>query len=320
VQRIAPTPSTVLIEGETGSGKELIARALHGLSKRGGPFVAINCGSIAPELFESELFGHVKGAFTGALQARDGLFLHADGGTLFLDEVAELPLPMQTKLLRVLEERQIRPVGSEREVPINVRMVTATNRDLNAMCAAGEFRLDLYYRLNVLPIQVPPLRSRRDDIPLLVEHFFSVLSAETRLIPVELRHSDWQQLHDYHWPGNVRELKNVVERTLLLGRLPRDSFATPDELAENTSGYPSSWSLERVERAHMETVLASVKNNKSAAARQLGVSRKTLERKQLLWQAADAANPTNQSSDSDAVSASSGTDLPASEDHRLHSD
>lgn len=283
-ERVAPTHSNVLVQGETGTGKELIARAIHAMSKRTGPFVPINCGTIAPDLFESELFGHLQGAFSGATQSREGLFLHAEGGTLFLDEVGELPLAMQTKLLRVLEEKTIRQVGCEKEIPVNVRVVAATNRDLAADSRAEKFRSDLYYRLNVLPIKVPALRERREDIPSLVEHFFEILSAEMRLVPIELMHTDWQRLNEYHWPGNVRELKNVIERTLLLGRLPADSMRSSDDESDDAAdGYPLSWTVDAVERAHIEAVLASVNNNKSAAARKLGVSRKTLERKQNLW-------------------------------------
>jgi len=283
VQRVAPTHSTVLIQGETGTGKELIARSIHTMSKRSGPFVAINCGTISPELVESELFGHVKGAFTGAHKTRDGLFVHADQGTLFLDEIGELPLNMQIKLLRALEERVIRPVGGEREVPVDVRVLAATNRNLAQLSEHGSFRQDLYFRLNVLPIDVPPLRERLDDIPLLVEHFIDQLSAEMRMAPVELMHTDWERLRAWRWPGNIRELRNVIERTLLLGRLPADCLRDEQESQTVQAGYPLAWSLEAVERAHMESVLASVNNNKSAAARMLGVSRKTLERKQHLW-------------------------------------
>jgi len=294
-ERIAPTQSNVLVQGETGTGKELIARAIHAMSKRTGPFVPINCGTIAPELFESELFGHLKGAFTGATQSREGLFLHADGGTLFLDEVGELPPAMQSKLLRVLEEKTIRQVGCEKEIPVNVRVVAATNRDLAADSESEKFRSDLYYRLNVLPIRVPALRERCEDIPALVEHFFEILSAEMRLVPIELMHTDWQRLNQYHWPGNVRELKNVIERTLLLGRLPADSMRSTDAQVEEVSeGYPLGWTVDAVERAHIEAVLESVNNNKSAAARQLGVSRKTLERKQNLWYGHSSSATTTQ--------------------------
>ena len=292
--RVAPTQSTVLVQGETGTGKELIARTIHNSSQRTGGFVAINCGTIAPELFESELFGHIKGAFTGAMQTRDGLLLHADKGTLFLDEIGELPANMQAKLLRVLEERVIRPVGSEREVPVDVRIVAATNRDLSELAESGQFRQDLYFRLNVMLIQVPPLRERIDDVEILVEHFMRQLSAEMRLAPLELMHTDWQRLKEYHWPGNVRELRNLVERTLLLGRLPPTNLRTQGDLSTdgarneaNTSqeaqAFPVDWPLADVERAHIEAVLKSVNHNKSAAARILGVSRKTLERKEHLW-------------------------------------
>ena len=303
--RVAPTQSTVLVQGETGTGKELIARTIHNSSQRSGGFVAINCGTIAAELFESELFGHVKGAFTGAMQTRDGLLLHADKGTLFLDEIGELPGNMQAKLLRVLEERVIRPVGSEREVPVDVRIIAATNRDLGELAKSGQFRQDLYFRLHVMLIQVPPLRKRLDDVELLVEHFMQRLSAEMRLAPLELMHTDWQRLREYHWPGNVRELRNVIERMLLLGRLPADSLKGQSEGSEgllidthSTSallngdktvpkGFPMEWSLAQVERSHIEAVLQSVNNNKSAAARLLGVSRKTLERKEHLWNSED---------------------------------
>jgi len=291
-QRVAQTASTVLVHGETGTGKEMIARVIHKLSKRDGPFVAINCSTIQPELLESELFGHTRGAFTGAHQARDGLFLFANKGTLFLDEIGEMPQSMQAKLLRVLEERLVRPVGAEREVAINVRIIAATNRDLAAQTEAGEFRKDLYYRLSVMPIAVPPLRERVSDIPLLVDYFFDTLSAELRLPVVELHHSDFTRLQNYSWPGNVRELKNVIERTLLMGRLPADSIGTDDDVAaaSKREGYPLDWSADEVERAHMEAVLAQCSNNKSEAARRLGVSRKTLERKQNLWRQTPAAD------------------------------
>ncbi len=284
-QRVAPTGSTVLIQGETGTGKELIARATHNMSRREGPFVALNCGTIQPDLFESELFGHTRGAFTGAHQARDGLFQFSKNGTLFLDEIGELPLSMQTKLLRVLEDHCVRPVGSEREVPVNVRVIAATNRDLAEQVEAGHFRRDLYYRLNVLPIHVPPLRERADDIPLLCQYFSQTLSAELRLSVVELHHADIKRLQHYHWPGNVRELKNVIERTLLMGQLPADSLGAeaPSHAVQIAPGFPLDWRADQVERAHFEAVLHDCRNNKSEAARRLGVSRKTLERKQNQW-------------------------------------
>ncbi len=319
-QRVAPTQTTVLIQGETGTGKELIARTIHASSQRGGGFVAINCGTIAPDLFESELFGHIKGAFTGAMQARDGLLFHADKGTLFLDEIGELPAAMQAKLLRFLEERVIRPVGSEREVPVDVRIVAATNRDLGELAEAGRFRQDLFFRLHVLLIQVPPLRQRMEDVELLIAHFMKHLSAEMRLAPIEFMHTDWQKLKNYHWPGNVRELRNLVERTLLLGGLPADSLnhlpvdssnevgnaSSTDQAPAVERGFPNDWPMAKVEREHIESVLASVNYNKSAAARLLCVSRKTLERKVQLWSSDTTADDVANNPPGEEVSASVG--------------
>ena len=288
VQRIAPTPSAVLVHGETGSGKALLGRIIHKLSRRSGAYVSVNCGTLAPEVMESELFGHVKGAFAGADQSRDGLLTHADKGTVFLDEVGQLPDPVQARLLRVLEEGIIRPVGSSREHPCDVRIVATTAADPEELASSDSFRSDLYYRLSAMPIRVPPLRERKGDIELLVQHFMERLALEMRLSSIELLHADWEQLLAYHWPGNVRELRNVVERTLLLGKLPTDSLqAVQPEQLWSEPGYPPEWSMEQVERAHIELVLDSLNNNKSAAARLLGVSRKTLERKQALWQRSD---------------------------------
>ncbi len=286
VQRIARTASTVLIEGETGTGKELVARAVHDLSGRSGSFVAVNCGSISPELLESELFGHTKGAFTSAHTARDGLFTYAHQGTLFLDEIGEMPLAMQAKLLRVLEERTVRPVGANREVPVDSRVIAATNQNLRRRVADGSFREDLFYRLNVVSIEVPPLRSRLEDIPQLAEHFVEMLSRELGIAPVPLGHEDIARLQTYHWPGNVRELRNVIERSLLLGQLPQEccrELEPTGAAAGAASGYPDNWTLAAVEKQHMLRVLESVGGNKSAAARRLDVSRKTLERKLNAW-------------------------------------
>ena len=300
IKRIAPTPSTVLIHGESGTGKELAARALHRMSPRGSgknasPFVPINCAAIAEELIESELFGHVKGAFTGAATGRERLFYYARGGTLFLDEISELPLPLQAKLLRVLEERKVRPVGSEQEVPVDVRVVAATNRDLVAEVAAGRFRRDLYYRLQVVEVVMPPLRERLDDVPDLVDYFIGQLAP--RLGVAELAQDDaaLARLVRYSWPGNVRELKNLIERSLILGYFA-DDFAPGEEAAavslQGTSFGVSSAptpepsgeeSLATIERRHILGVLETCKGNKSEAARRLGVSRKTLERKCAAW-------------------------------------
>ena len=284
MQRVAATRTTVLVQGETGVGKALVARALHKLSRRTGAFISLNCGTLDGDRIDSELFGHIKGAFSDADQTRDGLIAHADKGTLFLDEIGRLPEPVQAKMLGVLERGVIRPVGSAREFSVDVRVIAATTCDLDQLGASGAFRTDLFYRLNAMPLQVPPLRVRGRDIELLVQHFMEQLASELRLAPVQLLHNDWERLNGYHWPGNVRELRNLVERTLLLGELPVESLNSAVlETGDIGPGYPLEWSIEQVERAHMEAVLESLGNNKSAAARQLGVSRKTLERKQALW-------------------------------------
>lgn len=288
IKRVAPSPSTLLIEGESGTGKELAARAMHEFSGRSGAFVPINCGSISPELLESELFGHVKGAFTGAHQARQGLFTYANGGTLFLDEIGEMPLAMQTKLLRVLEERVIRPVGSERETSVDVRIVAATNRNLENEVEKGNFREDLFYRLNVVSIRMPSLSERKDDIPLLAKYFSETLSVQLGLQAIPFNHQDLIALQSYHWPGNIREFKNIIERSLLLGKTPIDCIqkeSVGNRSSDNKqSSYPDSWSMQDVEKHHMKRVLNTVEGNKSEAARRLGVSRKTLERKFQAWE------------------------------------
>jgi two-component system NtrC family response regulator len=280
VKRIAPTPSTILIEGESGTGKELAARAVHRLSGRAGAFVPVNCAAISEELFESELFGHTKGAFTGASQAREGLFSYAHGGTLFLDEIGEMPASIQTKLLRVLEQRTIRPVGTNREVPVDVRIVAATNRELQVEVAEGRFREDLFYRLNVVAFRMPALRERAEDIPGLSQHFLASMSAELGVPAVELGPGDLERLKAYAWPGNVRELKNLMERAVLLGESPASLLPTeaPEDDAD-AAGYSAGLKLDDVERLHILRVLEAAEGNKSEAARRLGVARKTLERK-----------------------------------------
>ncbi|MBS0367991.1 MAG: sigma-54-dependent Fis family transcriptional regulator [Proteobacteria bacterium] len=277
IHRVAPTPSTVLILGESGVGKEVTARALHQMSPRAErSFVPLNCAAVSAELMESELFGHVRGAFTGAREARRGLFHYANGGTLFLDEIGELPLAMQTKLLRVLEERRIRPVGSEAEVPVDVRVVAATNRDLRAEVAAGRFRQDLFYRLEVVTLAIPPLRQRREDIAELAVHFNAQLASRLGLPPLPLGQADLARLAAYAWPGNVRELRNLIERSLILGGLPADSQAP---------GFvePLPLSLAEVEKRHILAVLDQCGGSKTRAAALLGVSRKTLDRKAVEW-------------------------------------
>jgi len=217
IRVVAPTASTVLIYGESGTGKELVARAIHGCSPRSEePFVSINCGAFPETLLESELFGYVKGAFTGATQNKRGLFEVAGGGTIFLDEISEMSVSMQVKLLRVLQERAVRPVGGAQETAVDVRVIAATNKDLKQMVAAGTFREDLYYRVSVIPIHVPPLRERRDDIALLAAHFLKKYAAAAQKSILRVREESLAAMRHYHWPGNVRELENTIERAVAL--------------------------------------------------------------------------------------------------------
>src|SRR5437764_112941 len=219
VETVAPTDSTVLIVGETGCGKELIARAIHSRSKRSHrPLVKLNCGAIPTGLVESELFGHMKGAFTGALERRTGRFELADGGTLFLDEISELPLDTQVKLLRVLQEHEFEPLGSSRTIRVNVRIIAASNRDLDKAIQEGRFRADLYYRLNVLPMVLPPLRQRRSDIPLLTAFFVERFARQLGKQITGVTQDSMEILSGYNWPGNIRELQNVIERAVVLSR------------------------------------------------------------------------------------------------------
>jgi len=280
LRRIAPTPATILLTGESGTGKEVAARALHHMSPRAaGPFVPVNCAAIPAELIESELFGHVKGAYTGAQQSREGLFYYARGGTLFLDEISELPLAAQAKLLRALEERRIRPVGSEQEIAVDVRVIAATNRDLKVEVAAQRFRPDLYYRLQVLEVTLPPLRDRPEDIPLLVDHFMAQLTVALGVPPLGLDPRTAARLADYDWPGNVRELRNLVERSLILGWF--DIGAEPEIGIGAASS--SDETLAAVEKRHILAVLTACDGNKSEASRRLGISRKTMDRKCQAW-------------------------------------
>jgi len=286
--RVAPTPSTVLIQGESGVGKELVARALHQLSPRAArPFVAVNCAAISPELIESELFGHVKGAFTGAKEARNGLFYYAHGGTLFLDEIGEFPLALQPKLLRALEERRIRPVGSEHEVPVDVRVVAATNRNLQAEVTACRFRQDLYYRLEVMTLTVPPLRERAEDVPQLAALFMDRLSSHLGIPPLLITPAVGEALSQHPWPGNVRELRNFVERSLLFREFPLEGLKAHTPGRPVAPPAPPSLLLAEVEKQHILAILNQCDGNKSRAADLLGVSRKTLERKCAEWAACD---------------------------------
>lgn len=284
VKRVAPLPSTVLLQGESGTGKELVARAVHHLSPRGNrPFVAVNCAAISRDLIESELFGHVKGAFTGAHEAREGLFLYAHGGTVFLDEISELPLDLQGKLLRVLEERTIRPVGSMKEAPVDVRVVAATNRDLKREASEGRFRQDLYFRLDVFSIMVPPLRARTEDIAELVAHCQALLAPRLSASVMPVSKETLACLRSYAWPGNVRELRNFVERALILGYFPVESLEAAPPGAHEPGGNGENLTLDEVERRHILAVVARVGGNRAEAARRLGVSRKTLDRKFQEW-------------------------------------
>ena len=217
IETVASTDSTVLIHGETGTGKELVARAIHNASRRGSnPFVKLNCAAIPPELLQSELFGHERGAFTGAISRRIGRFELANQGTIFLDEIGDLPLELQPKLLRVLQEREFERVGSNQPIHVDVRVLAATNRDLRMAVAAGAFRLDLFYRLNVVPIEVPPLRERLDDIPILVEHLVERYANKVGKRIGTIEKQTMQLLQAYHWPGNIRELQNIIERAVVL--------------------------------------------------------------------------------------------------------
>lgn len=281
LERVAAVDSTVLLQGESGTGKELVARELHARSARaGGPFVPVNCAAMSPELIESELFGHAKGAFAGATRARDGLFHYAQGGTLFLDEVAELPLPIQATLLRALEDLKIRPVGSEQLVPVNLRIVAATNRELSAEVAAGRFRKDLYFRLQVVELTLPPLREHKEDIPALVAHFMAQLAPALGADPLSISSEEMAFLQQYGWPGNVRELRNLIERSLILGNLNVSALypGRPEALPE---GRPID--LQSLEKMHILSVLDSVHGDKTRAAQLLGVSRRTLERRVAEW-------------------------------------
>jgi formate hydrogenlyase transcriptional activator len=300
VETVAPTDSTVLILGETGCGKELFARAIHSHSKRKGrPLVKLNCGAIPTGLVESELFGHMKGAFTGALERRMGRFELADGGTLFLDEVSELPLDTQVKLLRVLQEHEFEPLGSSRTLRVNVRIIAASNRDLEKAVQEGRFRADLYYRLNVLPVSVPPLRQRRSDIPLLTSFFVERFARQLGKQGIAIAQETIDALTQYDWPGNIRELQNVIERAVVLSqgpilRLGRDllPFSNDDpELANEvgdgassdkpkSEGDPSAHlSLQQVEKRHILEVLAKTEwviEGPRGAAKLLGLHPNTL--------------------------------------------
>ena len=286
LQLVAAVDSTVLLTGESGTGKELAAHALHGRSPRGrGPFVPVNCATMSPELLERELFGHAKGAFTGAGKARDGLFYYAQSGTLFLDEVDELPPALQTSLLRVLDDHRIRPLGSEQQVPVDVRIVAATSRSLADQVVAGGFRADLYYRLQVVEIRLPPLREHKEDIDDLVAHFIATLAPKLGVKPIELSADEMAYLRQYSWPGNVRELRNLIERSLILGTLNVSALYPGSPQPGKPSAGVAPAPLHELEKRHILAVLVSVGGDKSRAAQLLGVSRRTLERRVAEWAA-----------------------------------
>jgi two-component system NtrC family response regulator len=279
IGRAAASDATVLITGETGTGKEMVARALHRHSARAaGPFVAINCAAIPRELLESELFGHVRGAYTGATSSRVGIFRQADGGTLLLDEIGDMGADLQAKLLRVLAEGAILPVGAERAVEVDVRVLAATHRNLEHYVAEGRFREDLFYRINVVRIEVPPLRERREDVPALADHFLALASDPPKTLSATAR----QRLEAYAWPGNVRELRNVIERATILSR---GAMIEPADLgladrAPASSAPPAAdnlpAALARLEEAMIRQALADARGNRAEAARRLGIHRQLL--------------------------------------------
>ncbi|MBK1716055.1 sigma 54-interacting transcriptional regulator [Thiocystis violacea] len=289
IEVVAPTPTTVLITGESGSGKEMVASTLHELSGRHGPLVVFDASVTDPEMVRNDLFGHIKGAFTGATGPREGAFRHAEGGTLFIDEIGELPLELQPRLLRALESREVVPVGSDQPVKVDVRVVAATHRNLEAMVEDGRFRADLYYRLSVMSLRVPPLRDIKSDIPLLVRNFADKLGLPCRLSP-----EAEAALRAYHWPGNVRELRNVLERAAVLCRggdirpehlrlldvaSPQVGARIESPLDSSASAANSPAQIKAMERRMIGEAMARNRNNKTAVARELGIPLSTLKRR-----------------------------------------
>ena len=288
IQRAAPVDSTVLILGESGTGKELVAQALHHNSPRKkGPFVAVNCAAVPATLVESELFGHVRGAFTGATDRRVGRFEQADGGTLFIDEIGDFELGLQAKLLRVLETFTVTPVGGHEDHKVNVRVLAATSRDLRKMVEEGKFREDLFYRLNVVAINLPPLRERTDDVPLLVEYFLNEITAQKHTTRRRVSHEVMERFIQYRWPGNVRELRNALESMLVLAE---DEVMTERDLPDRiragvgseggpTKEMPSGLTMDALERLAITRALDQCAGNRTHAAGKLGISVRTLQRK-----------------------------------------
>ena len=289
-RKVAVTEATILIMGESGTGKELVARAVHALSSRADrPFIPVNCGAIPAELLESEMFGHERGAFTGAVGARAGMFQLANGGTIFLDEVGEMSGNLQVKLLRVLQDKEVRPVGADRSVKVDVRVIAASNKELAAEVDAGNFREDLFYRLQGIPIVMPPLRERRSDVPLLVRHFLDKHNHKRQGRPARITEEAMVYLWEYDWPGNVRELENLLERLTILsedGHIAVDhlpptirSFISEKKIPRATlgeEGLDLNTAVEEFENRLIEEALRRTKGNKQAAARLLGLKRTTL--------------------------------------------
>jgi len=286
IRQVAPTRATVLVQGESGTGKELVAHAIHRLSpQKHGPFVPVHCAALSQNLLESELFGHEKGSFTGASDQRRGRFEMADGGTLFLDEVSEIDPSIQVKILRVLEERRFERVGGQETIDVDVRLIAATNRDLKKMVEEGKFREDLFYRLYVVVITLPPLRERTGDIPLLTQHFISELAGENGRTIQGITPEAMDILSSYSWPGNVRELRNVLERMIVLSRGDRLSVRdVPSNIRDTVPHRPGGsaggeLSLEEAEKQMIARALKACNGNRTKAAKQLGISRRTLHRK-----------------------------------------
>ncbi|TWT51187.1 Transcriptional regulatory protein ZraR [Rubripirellula amarantea] len=287
--RVADSESSILITGESGTGKEVVARSIHQQSKRASkPFVAVNCAALSESLLESELFGHSKGAFTDARNERAGLFAEANGGTLLLDEMGDMPMALQVKLLRALEEGKIRPVGSDKEVEVDVRVLTATHRDLESAVEEGRFREDLFYRINVIQLHLPPLRARGNDILLIANHFVTIFAKRSGKSVNGLSESAAEKLLSYSWPGNIRQLRNVIERAVALTRFDQISVEDlPEKIRDHrqTSVFiggddPTELvTIEELERRYIDHVLGCVQGNKTLAAQILGVDRKTLYRK-----------------------------------------
>ena len=299
IQRAAPVDSTVLVLGEPGTGKELVAQALHHNSTRKkGPFVAVNCAAVPATLVESELFGHVRGAFTGATDRRIGRFEQADGGTLFIDEIGDFELPLQAKLLRVLETLTVTPVGGHEDRKVNVRVLAATSRDIRKMVQDGTFREDLFYRLNVVQIVLPPLRDRPDDIPILVEHFLKEISEVKQTPPHRISAEVMRRFQQYRWPGNVRELRNTLESMMVLAEgeilterdLP-DRILESSQAAPSPKEIPSGLTMEELEKLAISKALDQCAGNRTHAANRLGISVRTLQRKLRQYELEKRAKP-----------------------------